>query len=338
MNYGELLSRSWRIVWKNKFMIVLGFLAALGGGANFGNSNYTADGSEFQGFPMTDLPFAPPTPAQMSAAMAAIGAVAASVLCFAVIVGIALWLLRLTAEGGLIDAASQLDAGAEVTFRGAMSTGWKYVWRMVGLGLLLFGVIIGAFLIVGLIFSIGIGGSIAGATASSGDVQGLFAALGGTLFFLLCCVICGIFLLAIALSIVYTFAQRAIVLEDLGVLDSVRRGWEVIRANLSEVIILLILFLFLYLAVGAITWAVAIPLGAIAFGPGAWRLFSGEALSTLDVILMVVGGLAMVFIIAAIRSFYVAFSSSAYTLAFQEFTGKKLPPEDLIPEKLPPEA
>ena len=71
--------------------------------------------------------------------------------------------------------------------------------------------------------------------------------------------------------------------------------------------------------------AIFVPLGALSFGPGAMRLFSGEALSGLDVFLMAVGGLAMVLIVAGIRSFYVAFRSSAFTLAFQEFTDKKLP-------------
>ena len=131
--------------------------------------------------------------------------------------------------------------------------------------------------------------------------------------------------LAILVNVIYTFAQRAIVLEDLGVIDSIRRGWDVIRANLGEVIILLILFLLLGFVVSAIIAAIFIPLGALSFGPGAVRMFSGEALSGLDVFLMVVGGFALVVIVAAIRSFYVAFRSSAFTLAFQEFTDKKLP-------------
>lgn len=66
------------------------------------------------------------------------------------------------------------------------------------------------------------------------------------------------------------------------------------------------------------------------------RIFSGEALSGLDVFLMVVGGFALVLIIAAIRSFFVAFRSSAFTLAFQEFTDKNLPPQEFAAEKLPP--
>ncbi len=323
MDYGDVLSRSWRVVWDHKFMIVLGFLAALGSGLNSNsNINYQMDSSDFQKLPFIDAPFTPP---DLSQFLPVVGAFAAVALCFAIILGIALWLMRLTAEAGMIDAASRLDAGQKVGFGDAMSAGWQKIWRMVGLSLLLFGLVLIVILGTLLLFGLGIGGTIAGATSSSSDAAGLFAALGAGLVAVLCCVICGLVLFVIVISVLSTFAQRAIVLEDLSVFDGIRRGWQVIRDNLGEVIILLIIFLLLGLVVGAIIAVIFIPLGAISFGPGAIRLFSGEALSSLDIILMVVGGLALAVIVAAIRSFYVAFRSSAFTLAFQELTDKKLP-------------
>ncbi len=333
MNYGDILNRSWRIVWNFKFMILLGFLAALGSGMSSSNVNYTADSSDFQNFPMTNWPGNMPDPAQV---MAVIGALAVGAACVAFIIGIALWILRLTAEAGLIDAASRLDAGQKVTFGEAMRAGWGKIWSMIGLSLLMFGVVLAIIIVVMLIFGLSIGGTVAGGIAAGEDMAGAFAALGAGLVALLCCVICGIALLAIVLSIIYIFAQRAIVLENEGVLDGIRRGWEVIRANLGEVIILLILFVFLGFVVSAIVALVSIPLAALSFGPGAWRFFSGESLGPLEIILMVVGGLAWIVVVAAIRSFFTAFSSSAYTLAFQEFTDKQLPPSDFVPEKLPP--
>jgi len=334
MNYGDILSRSWRIVWKYKFMILLGFLAALGSGMNTGsNFNYTADSSDFQNFPFTNWPGTMPDPSQV---MAVIGALAVGLGCLALIVGIALWILRLTAEAGLIDAASRLDAGQKVTFGEAMRAGWGKIWSLLGLGLLMFGIVAAIILVVVLIFGVSIGGTVAGGIAAGEDMAGLFTALGAGLVGLLCCVICGIALLALVLTVIYIFAQRAIVLEDRGVFDAISRGWEIIRANLGEVIILLIIFMFLGFVVSAIVALVSLPLAALSFGPGAWRLFSGASLGPLEIILMVVGGLAWIVIVAAIRSFYTAFSSSAYTLAFQEFTDKQLPPADLIPEKLPP--
>ena len=52
MDYGNLLKRSWDIVWHNKFLFILGFLAALGSGGsspNGNNANYTFDASDMPG-------------------------------------------------------------------------------------------------------------------------------------------------------------------------------------------------------------------------------------------------------------------------------------------------
>ena len=319
MDYGNLLNRSWRVVWEHKFMIVLGFLAALGSGLgnNGNNLNYQLDGSEFD-----SIPFLQQDPA---AILPIIGAWVGGLLCFGVILGIALWLLRLTTEAGMIDAASRLDAGQKVTFGEAMSAGWGKIWSMIGLNLLLFGTLVLIIIAIVVFFGLTIGASIASAASSSSEAGGILAALGAGFAAILCCVICGLVLLVILISVLHTFAQRAIVLENLGVIDGIRRGWNVIRDNLGEVIILLLLFLLLGFLVGAIITAIFIPLGALSFGPSAVRLFSGEALSGLDIFLMVVGGMALLVIVAAIRSFYVAFRSSAFTLAFQDLTDKKLP-------------
>ena len=335
MDYGNLLSRSWRVVWDHKFMIFLGFLAALGSGlgSNGNNFNYTADSGDFQNMPFVDTPFTPPDPAQF---LPVLGAMAAGALCFAIVLGIVLWILRLTAEAGMIDAASRLDAGQKIGFGEAMSAGWSKIWNMIALNLLLFGTVFLVVMFFVALMAVTVGGSVvaavAGGTSSGQDfaeIAGPLVALGGGLVGLICCLICGLAILAIVISVIYTFAQRAVVLEDRGIIDAIKRAWQIIRANLGEVIILLLLFLGLGIIVSLITAAVAFPIGALAVIPSAARLMSGEALSGLDVFLMIVGGLALVLIVAAIRAFYTAFESSAYTLAFQEFTDKKLPTAEI---------
>lgn len=327
MDYGNLLSRSWRVVWDHKFMIVLGFLAALGSGmsSNSNNFNWQADSGDFQNMPFIDVPF---TQADFAEILPVIGAMAAGALCFAILLGIVLWILRLTAQAGMIDAASRLDAGQKVSFGEAMSAGWSKIWNMIALDLLLFGVVFLTVIFFILLMVLTAGGSaaaFAGGASSGQDFWAPFAALGGGLIALICCLICGLVLFFILVGVISTFAQRAIVLENQGIVDAIKRAWEVIRANLGEVIILLILFLVLGIMVSIVTAVVAVPIGALAVVPGAMRLIAGEALSGLDIVLMVVGGLALIVIVAAIRSFYTAFESSAFTLAFQEFTDKALP-------------
>jgi len=42
MNYGDTLKRGWQLTWNNKWLWLLGFLAALGGGGGFGSSANTS--------------------------------------------------------------------------------------------------------------------------------------------------------------------------------------------------------------------------------------------------------------------------------------------------------
>src|SRR5687768_10923326 len=66
MDYSGLLSRSWNIVWNNKWLILLGILAALGSGSGGGSSfqgNF-GGGGDFDNFNGNDNfdDFAQPTP------------------------------------------------------------------------------------------------------------------------------------------------------------------------------------------------------------------------------------------------------------------------------------
>ncbi len=319
MDYGNILRRSWDVIWNHKFMLVLGFLAALGsgvsgsGGGN--NSNYTFDGSEFDQIPQLSE--------NLAAVLAAAGVVVASLLCILFIVGIVLWLVRLTAQAGMIDAAYRLDAGEKVTFGEAISAGWQKLGRMIGLNIVLFGVFFLMAVVGVLVLVLGIGATAAGAAAGEGDMGGLLAGLGVGLLALICCLMCVFMLVAIVVNVLYPFAQRAAVLEDMGVMASIGRGWQVIKENLGEVIILLLIFLLLGLLVGAVTLAVFLPLAALSFAPMAIRLFSGGAFEAMDIIVGLGGLACMILFGAAINAIFVAFRSTVFTLAYGEFTSKK---------------
>lgn len=321
MDYGKILRRSWDIIWNHKFMMVLGFLAALGSGSynwsgGGGNSGTSFDGSEFGAFPqMTE---------NLAAVLATASVVIIGLICFFFIVGILLWLLSLTAQAGLIDGASRLDAGEKVTFGEAFSAGWKKLGRMVGINIILFG-IFAVFAIIGVVVLAGAAGiSFAGAASSADDFTALMAGLGVGFIALFCCLFCALFIYGIIASIIYPFAQRAAVLEDKGVMDSIRRGWRVIRDNLGEVIVLLIIFFVIGLIVGAVTFAVFIPVVAISFAPIGLRLFGNETIQVLDVVLATGGILCLILLGAVISSVYEAFRSTAFTLAYQEFVNKDL--------------
>jgi hypothetical protein len=303
-------------------MLVLGFLAALGsgaGGGGGGNSNFTFDGSEFESMPFETIPELSQNMEAVAAAMAAAGAIIAGLLCFLFIVAIIFWLVRLTAQAGLIDAAYRLDAGEKMTFGEAISAGWQRLGRMVGLNIVLFGVFFLLALIGGVVLAIGVGATVGGAATGDGE---LGAALGAGLVGLICCFMCIFLLVAIVVNVIYPFAQRAVVLEDKGVMASISRGWQVIKENLGEIIILILIFVLLGMVVGALTLAVTLPVAALAFAPTLIRLFSGGAIEVLDIVLASGGLLCIILFAAAINAIFVAFRSSVVTLAYGEFTGK----------------
>jgi hypothetical protein len=298
-------------------MIVLGFLASLGGGFGSSGTNYTTNAEDMQSLPFMN--------GNMDAMLPALGALAVGAFCFLFILGIAFWLLKLVSEAGLIDAAYHLDSGQESSFRGAMSTGWHKLGKLVGLNLLLFGSIAFVVAVIIAVFGVSLAGAIGGAAYGGEDAMTAMAGVGAGLIALFCCLLCGLILLSLLVGILYTFAQRALVLEDLGVLDSIRRGWQVVRENLAEVIILLILFFLISIGVGIAVAVILIPLGIFSVGPTALRLFAGEQVGGFDIGLMILGFLIMAVVGAAIRSIYMSFQSSAFTLAFKEFTEKQLP-------------
>ncbi len=156
MDYGDIFRRSWNIIWKNKFMLFLGFLAALGSGGSYNGSGGNS-GSNFNfgsgDFP-EGMPFDPNLIEQFGSRMQefwiAFGVLILGLICVAFIVGIILWLVRLTAQAGMIDAASRLDAGEEVTFGAAISAGWRRLMGMVGLDL----VIAAIFIVFGIVMAL----------------------------------------------------------------------------------------------------------------------------------------------------------------------------------------
>jgi hypothetical protein len=302
-------------------MLVLGFLAALGsgagggGGSGGGDTGYPFDGSEFGAMPEIAE--------NLGAVIAAASAIILFLICFLFILAIILWLVRLTAQAGMIDAAARLDAGEKVTFGEAISAGWHKLGRMVGLNIILFGVFFLAVIVGMIVLAMGAGATAAGAAASQGDIGTLIGALGAGLVALICCLMCVFLLLGIVVNVLYPFAQRAAVLEDMGVIESIGRGWQVIKDNLGEVIILIFLFLLLGFLVGVVTFAVFIPLAALSFAPAALRMFGGGTIEAMDIALASGGLLCMILIGAAINAIYVAFRSTVFTLAYGEFTSKK---------------
>ena len=134
MDYGNILTRAWNIIWTYKYLILLGVLVALGnGGSGFGTppglGGQTGDnGPQFEG--------APPDLGQIGPLEGmAIGAIIL-VIGLALHIGLAVWAVSRVAGGGLIAAVDAVDDGGHSSFGRAWQAGWAKGWRLIGIGLL----------------------------------------------------------------------------------------------------------------------------------------------------------------------------------------------------------
>lgn len=316
MDFGNLFTRAWNIVWNNKFMIVLGFLAALGAGAGSGSGG---SNTEYQVGP-GDVP--PAVANNIERFFEQFAPLLGLLACLAVFVGIILWLVRLAAQAGLIDAAARLDAGEKVTFGEAIRAGWHKLGRMVGINILMYGPFIVLVLIV-----VGVVVTTAGAAAFSeiareGTGESIVAALGFAVFCVLG-LLCILFPVWIVVTLVYPFAQRGAVLADLSVRESIGHGWDVFKSNLGEILLLVLFFIILAIVFGIAAFLVLLPFAFLAFLPALMNIVAENSMQVIDILVIISGGLFVWLVGAAINSIMVSFRSTTVTLAYQEFIAKK---------------
>jgi hypothetical protein len=318
MDYMDTVRRGWQITWNHKWLWLLGFLAALGsGGSSFGNS------SNYQ-FNAQDMPAGGLTP-EMAAA---IGGGVLLLLCVFFIVGILLWLVSLASRGGLITSVVDLARGETSSFGKAFRQGWRKVLPLLLMTILLFAALFILVIVVAVVFAATIAGAIAVISSSSEGVQ----AVSGILFGIGTLCVFYIIILAAIVQGLYPFAYRGMMLHDLGVMDSIRHGLQILRNNLGDILVLGLIFLVINIHIGVLAVGVISLLG---FSTGLFQvLFSGGQVTTSQWIAVGLGFLATALVFAAISAIVTAWRSATFTLAYVQWTGKDAIKETVAP--IPP--
>jgi hypothetical protein len=308
MDIGRTLSRAWEITWRYKILWILGFLAALGEGTGGLNSSYRFGSQDFQNGTLPNFNM----PALASGLIVGFA-------CLAFIIGIALFVISTMARGGLIAAAAQVEDDGNTTLGSAWAVGQRRFWTLFGIGVLM----VLPILLIVLLAVIGIfmvaGGAILsgnrGENAAGPVIAGLFACI--------CPLICVAVIAGIVLTVLRLFAERAAILEGLGWTAAVGRGWQVMRQNLGNTLILWIIFLVLGLIIGAIAAAISLPIVA------PLAIFVGNnGLSNAALIPICGLGLIATLIAAIVGAILNTFTSATWTLAYRQMTnaGLTLPP------------
>ncbi|MGC9399228.1 MAG: DUF7544 domain-containing protein [Anaerolineae bacterium] len=242
MDYGALLRRTWNIIWEHKFLILLGVLVALGGSGTGGSgTNVSFDREGIR--PPEEFEFRPPEGFLRDFRLSnlTVGLIVLLV-GVAVVIGLALWIVSTVARGALIAGADAIDAHGTSSFAAAWSAGWRRGWTLLGIGVL--PAVPGFLLLI-----LGLGSFL---TATSlfgpGDMSRMpwgvapLTALGG--------LACLLVPLVLVLGLLRTFANRACMLEGLGVFAAYRRGLEVLLDNLGFALLLFLIQVAISIGVG----------------------------------------------------------------------------------------
>ena len=286
MDYGRLLRRAGTIVWDHKFLVVLGFLAALGGGASNSGVNL---GSNYRGGDPGQMPawrgfpFSRPFPGfegglRLSGALLLL-------LGLGLLVALLIFVVSNVARGSLIVAVDGIEVGAKPGLGEAWGAGWNRVRTLLGIGLIpalpfFFALLLA---LIGFLSMVGLR-AVHVSLPFGTPFGGIAAAL-----------ICFLAPISVLLGLLRTFANRAAMLEGMGALSAYARGFSVLKENVGEAFVLFLL-------------QVAISIG----------LFISLALPGLIAALCCFLWPLLILFQGAVAAFF----SSLWTLAWREWTGR----------------
>jgi hypothetical protein len=247
MDYVKILKRAWETTWRYRALWVFGIILALttasggspgdggGGGGNGGNSGgfyppgrYTWPPGKFP-WPLRDIPW-PEVPSNIVTMLIVVGVGLACVMLLLFVVGT---IARYVAETALIRMVDDHEeTGQKRSIREGFRMGWsRDSFRLFLIKLLITLPTVAAFILLLLITGAPLLLWLTRSTALG--VIGTVATVGLFFLFIFLAIIVGT-----VLSLLIKFFWRACVLEGLGVTDSIRHGFDVVRRHLKDVVIM----------------------------------------------------------------------------------------------------
>jgi hypothetical protein len=329
MDHFKVLKRAWEITWRYRALWVFGIILALTtsrGGRGSGNNGvqYTF-GSEdfpFRGGKFSIPEISPPqVSAEITGTLIAIGIGLACLILLLIVVTVVARYVARTALIRMVD--DHEETGQKRGVRQGFRMGWsRAAWRLFLIDLVVGVPLVLAFI---LLFLLALAPLLLWTTGSRpAGVVGTVATIGLFFLFLFLLII-----VALVVTLLMHFFRRACALEGLGVIESIRHGFDVVREHLKDVAImwlimigvsiglaLAMIFVVLLLVVlgvllGGLPALLVGGLASQAF-PGAVPWILGAAIGIPIFLLVVVvpmlflGGLAEVF------------KSSVWTLTYRE--------------------
>lgn len=299
MDYTELLRSAWRITWRHKYLWILGLFATEGGGCGLsGGSPGNGDFANFstpgprgaEDWFVSNWPF-----------LAALG-------IGLLVLGVAMWVVSIIATGGLISGTdAAYGQRSDASLGSAWRAGVHSFWRLLGLGLLVALAVFLVILLLALIIALPIGLTLArGAELGTGAI---------ILIVVLALVLLLIALpIGVVLQISLTWANRSLVLEGTGIVDSWRAGWRLFRANVGTSLLVWLIGVGVSIGVG-VALLVPVAIVGIPIGIAVYRLVTDGGSAMWGVLGIL--GLVAIVMFAVFKSAVTTYFGAYWTVAYR---------------------
>lgn len=332
MDFGEILTKAWKIVWKYKILWVFGILASFGqggggGGGGGGGNSYSGNSSDFN-FNFDKMQGLPPEWQHGFDSFSNFMSTIqwwwiALIILGLLIIALFFMVLSIIGKNGLILGTKHADQGAEkLTFGILFSESLKYFWRVLG-----FSILTGLAMFILLMILI---------------IPAVLLGIGTMGVALLCLVplMCIMVPALMLVGIVIEQGVISIVVEDCGIIEGLKHGWTVFKSNFWNMVLMAIILGIIAAVIGFI---ISLPL-VLAFLPILIPVISSISSGAIDFtafqtpLLISIGLCCLLYpFILLANGILVAYVQSAWTLTYLRVTKKAepaVPPE--IPDVLPP--
>ncbi len=309
MDYNKIITESFQIFWRHKALWIMGIVAAMcgqgdAGGFNFNfNQSFSGDNKlpNFNVPPFVRDMAENPIPYVMALVVVILGW-----WLFSTIVG---WI----AQGALIGMVDEIDRTGATSLGQGWRVGSERFLSLFAIAILL--ALPGLILLIPFIIWLVVFFAQIGVMANKNSNE-IFNSLAPMLFSTLACLLpllCLAILLGFAISLLKTISMRSCVLESLGAIDSLKRGWQVIRQNLGYVALTWFLLFVIRSFFGFI---IAIP--TIIMGLPVVLAVMNNGLSMVSIGLIAIFVVVMTIISGGLGGILTSFNSTLWTKFYKE--------------------
>ena len=325
MNYGKIMSRAFEITYKYRALWLFGVLLALFGGGgssgNFNPGNFINSGSGRGTSPGNF----PTLPSVSSETWQLIAVLIAALVCFAlawILLGI---ILRFVSRAALIGSVQELEANeTKPTIKRGFSIGAERFWKLLGIALTinipLMLISFALILLAALPLLVALMPLIRSGRTAPSELTSIAIAGGVGSVALLCCAALVLIVISFIIHPFYEFIVRTCVINKRGVMDSIREGYRVVRANLGNVAVLYILAIGIGIGFGLLMIPIALILIGLPVGAGLLVYWLANSMSG-GIIAGVVLGIPMLLVLLFIGGLYRVFESALWTEGYLAVIG-----------------